>query len=470
MRFRDMTARLRAAIVGWVGPVAVLLAIAAAASLITTTLLLRGSPGWGYDFEAYLLAALRLGRGDSLYLPYTLAGAFRAGPFGLYLYAPPLGALLLPVTHLSVPAATDLWFAARAVLFVGACAAMPVSRRIRLLTFAAAAASEPVMTDLNLGNVSLIVMFLCVVSWRWLDRPAGSIAVAIGMSVRPTLGLFLIWWLLRRRLAPVAWALAAGAVLILVTLPIVGIGGYADYVDMLRNLGGLTGVANNVDLGSSALQLGLGQAAASVALFAGYAIAVVAVILSLRRDRGVGFMVTLGATLLLSPLMWDHYLVNLLLPAAFLAHRGRTWALLLPLLAWLPAPSMPILAVGATLLPFLARPIREASAPAARYPAWGETEASLRVDSPALPDEAAGEPVLSNRTTAPTATAALRSVPAGSSTTPAAPRTGMTSPVHGRSDSRTAITLLAPAPSGAVTNSASIGKRMKNMWMLVSAR
>ena len=41
-------------------------------------------------------------------------------------------------------------------------------------------------------------------------------------------------------------------------------------------------------------------------------------------------MVTIGATLLLAPLLWDHYLAALLLPAAFLAQRGRWWGLLLP--------------------------------------------------------------------------------------------------------------------------------------------
>jgi hypothetical protein len=76
---------------------------------------------------------------------------------------------------------------------------------------------------------------------------------------------------------------------------------------------------------------------------------------SLRRDREVGFMVTLTGSLLLSPLLWDHYLALLVLPAAFLAGRGRPWALALPLLAWLPPVTYPAVVLVATLLPFLAR-------------------------------------------------------------------------------------------------------------------
>ena len=64
---------------------------------------------------------------------------------------------------------------------------------------------------------------------------------------------------------------------------------------------------------------------------------------------------TVTASLLLSPLLWDHYLAMLAIPAAFLAERGRPIALALPLLAWLPGESLPFLVILATLLPFWAR-------------------------------------------------------------------------------------------------------------------
>ena len=67
-------------------------------------------------------------------------------------------------------------------------------------------------------------------------------------------------------------------------------------------------------------------------------------------------MVSLGASLLLSPLLWDHYLAMLILPAAFLAQRGRPWALALPMLSWLPPEALPFIVILGTLLPFLARP------------------------------------------------------------------------------------------------------------------
>ena len=158
-----------------------------------------------------------------------------------------------------------------------------------------------------------------------------------------------------------AWTLGAGLILIALTVPLVGINGYLDYLTVLRNLEGVSGVEFNYDLSSTVLAGGGSDTLATLALLAGYAIAVAALLASLRRDREVGFMVTATASLLLSPLLWDHYLAALILPAAFLAQRGRSWAILLPLAAWLPPETYPFSVIVATLLPFVAR---DASAPA----------------------------------------------------------------------------------------------------------
>jgi hypothetical protein len=345
----------------WAGPVVLSLAIFGAVFLALASTTFRAGPdptGWGYDLKAYLLAAQRLSVGGSMYPPATLAGPFHPGPGDLYYYAPPLAVLLLPLTATSVAVAADAWLLFRLALLVAICGLMPVRPRVRLWTFALASFSSPVLMDLNLGNVSIVVAFLSVAGWRWLDRPIGSAALAAAMSLRPTFGIFLVWWLIRRRWRPLTAALVSGIVLILITLPFAGFAAYSDYLIVLRNLGPATGVAgltNNADLASTLLSLGAPQAVATAALFAGFGVAIIATLLSLRRDAEVNFMVTLGSTLLLSPVLWPHYLVGLLLPAAFLAQRGRSWALCLPLLAWLPTQFLPLLAIAATLLPLLAR-------------------------------------------------------------------------------------------------------------------
>lgn len=353
---------------------AIVIAVLALALFVVYLMRFVSSPAWAFDLEAYLDAGRRLARGDlarggSIYDPETLLGPFRPGPYKLFLYSPPFAVTMLPFTAVSIDSAAVAWYVGRLVLFAVACAVMPVRPSIRCLTFAVATVTSPVIGDMNLGNVSVLVTSLLAITWRWLDRVPGCVALALAMTVRPVLGLVLIWSLLRRRWWPVLWTLVAGLAIVLVSLPFVGLSSYQDYLTVLRNVYDVTGQDNNMDVGSAVLRVGGGPLLASVALYAGFAVGIGAMLLSLRYDRQTGFMVTIGATLLLSPLLWDHYLATLLLTGAFLAHRGRWWGLALPLLAWVSGPMTPLLALGATLLPLLVR--RPADDPAARRPEPG---------------------------------------------------------------------------------------------------
>ena len=87
---------------------------------------------------------------------------------------------------------------------------------------------------------------------------------------------------------------------------------------------------------------------------------------------------SLSASLLLTPLLWGHYLVLLVIPAAFLAQRGRTWALALPLLGWLPEVAFSVAAFVGLLAPFLADPPEAARS---RDP---ESRARASVPAPAV--------------------------------------------------------------------------------------
>ncbi len=342
----------------WALLAGVALAAIGALWLIVGFVSFPGGEGWGYDYQAYADAAVRLGEDGSVYQAETLDGPYRPGPYGLYMYAPPLGIAIAPLADLEMGLAAGLWYLLHVAVLLAACALMPIRLSVRLATFGVAALSLAVTRDLILGNVSVMLLLPLVAAWRWLDQPIGSVAQALAMSVRPMLGVLIIWQLLRRQWRAVAWTIATGLVLIALTLPFVGLDGYRDYFTVLRNLSGVSGVEFNHDLSSTLLTLGADGSVAGVALLAGYGAAIAAILLSLRRDAEVGFMVTITASLLLSPLLWDHYLVMLVLPAAFLAGRGRPWALALPLLSWLPGEALPFVVVAATWLPFLARPAR----------------------------------------------------------------------------------------------------------------
>ena len=125
--------------------------------------------------------------------------------------------------------------------------------------FAVVAFSFPVLKDAVLGNVSILLMLPLAIAWRWLDRPVGSIALAVGMALRPSLGVFLGWQLLRRRWHALAWTIGAGLVLIALTLPFVGIDGYRDFVAVLANLQVPGPGSENRDLGTVLADLGGGR-------------------------------------------------------------------------------------------------------------------------------------------------------------------------------------------------------------------
>jgi hypothetical protein len=311
------------------------------------------SEGFGYDFRAYDDAARRIASGAPLYLPGTI-DAYGAGRYeGLYLYPPPLAVALLPLTVLGQQAATVAWVLVRAGLLVAGCLALPVAWRARAVVLGVAGLSFPVLFDLNIGNVSIAVFVLCAVAWRWVDTPIAAIAHAALIAIRFPFGIFAVTWLVQRRWRMLGLTIAAGLALIVISLPFVGIGAYQDYVAILLGLPDISVGEHNQSLKSLALLLGLPASIAGLALPLGYLLGVAAVaVAAQRRERGTAFVVTVLATLLVSPFIHPHYLVLLLLPTALLIDRGHWWAAALPLLGWLPDDVLPLvgpLSIGLVL-------------------------------------------------------------------------------------------------------------------------
>jgi hypothetical protein len=320
-------------------------AVLGAMLLVVALGIFIGSAGFGYDFAAYDGAARRILAGNALYLPNT-AQLYAAGAYeGLYLYPPPMAIALAPLAMLSSGAATMAWLVVRLVLLGLGCAVLPVGRTTRLLTFAVACVTFPVLFDLNLGNVSVVVFALSAVAWRSMESPVAALAHAALIAIRFPFGLFFIEWLVERRFRRIAWTIGAGVLLIALSLPIVGVGTYLDYVTILRALPDISTGPHNLSLKSTALALGAPGSWAALLVPLGSLAGLAAVLYAARRrDRDVAFVVTATATLLVAPFIHPHYLVLLLLPAALLVERGRAWALALPLLGWLPDPALPLIA------------------------------------------------------------------------------------------------------------------------------
>jgi glycosyl transferase family 87 len=310
---------------------------------------------FGYDFSAYYDAADRLITTGTPYQPdQTLSGPFLAGPKGLYLYSPLPAIVVLPLTALHFHDAATIYVALQLIALLAICLLMPVSWTVRLAILAVACLAPPVDQDLNLGNISLLMTLAGVVAWRFMDKPIAAVAITVSAALRPTMALVGAWWALRGRWRLIGWMALTALVLVVLSLPFVGIQGWLDYVTVLRNATHFEEVYRNWALNAIAYNGGLPDPWPTLALVASFAIAIGALVFSLRRDRELSYVVTFTATLIASPLLWDHYMTHMLVPAAFMASRGRWYAIVLPLLCILPQQWLPVIAIVGVLVPFLA--------------------------------------------------------------------------------------------------------------------
>jgi alpha-1,2-mannosyltransferase len=287
---------------------------------------------FAFDFLAYHGAAARVLAGERLYDPSVQV----TGGFGLFYYPPPFVLAILPFALLSASAASWAWLAMSVAMLVGAIWLMPVRSTVRWATLLLAGLSWPVAYALKLGQVGPLLLFLFAIGWRWLDRPvAVGVSGAVGAIVKLQPGLILVWALVTRRWAAVA--IGAAVLLgsaIIATLVAGGPSIWPDFITLIRNLSDPVTTPHNFTPGAIAFQAGAPVALAAV-LQLGSTIAVVALVAfaALRLPADASYLATVVASQLLSPVLWDHYALLLLLPTAWLLDRGCWWAVAIPLLS-----------------------------------------------------------------------------------------------------------------------------------------
>ena len=285
----------------------------------------------GYDFLAYHAAAERVLAG----LPAYDTSFEAAGGFGLFYYPPTFIPLVLPFGLVAATAATWAWVGLLLVAFLAGVALLPVRTRIRWLVVLLAAQSWPFLYAIKLGQVGPLLFLLFAMGWRWLDtRPAIlGVSAALGAAIKLQPGLILVWALLTRRWLAVA---AGAAVLLVLALLATLLGGVQVWTDFLLLVGRVSDpitTPHNVTPGAIAYQLGTTSEVASLVQWASMAAAIILVVVtSLRMASVPSYLVAVIASQLLSPILWDHYALLLLLPVAWMVDRGHWWAVL-PVLA-----------------------------------------------------------------------------------------------------------------------------------------
>lgn len=170
------------------------------------------------------------------------------GRFGIDVYEYPPPFLLLPVALRQVlpgfPAFRLLWFVlggvvtALATVRVARALAPPAARRALLLA-PLIWISPPTLSALQKGNVQLLILALAMLAMLLFERrrfAAGGALLAFATASKLFPALLLVYLIVRRQYRAVAWTVAMGALLVGLSLAVVGARQYVAFADHLPGL------------------------------------------------------------------------------------------------------------------------------------------------------------------------------------------------------------------------------------------
>jgi alpha-1,2-mannosyltransferase len=281
---------------------------------------------YGWDYRALWDAGNAVLAGTS---PYGLLDEAAIASAQAYVYPPSAAVALSPLTLLSLSTATHVFTGLLAVSFAGAIWIVGV-RDWRC--YALAGLSYPVLSAILLGTLTPLLALAIAIAWRYRER-APVVGVALGLAIAIKLFLWpaLLWLLVMHRARAASWAAGSAAVALLVSWAAVSFHGLAGYSDRLTLLADVWAETSYSPVALVAA-LGAPQALALVLPLTAVGAAGLAAARHRLSDEAA-FLTGLAAALLLTPIVWLHYLA--LLPVAVALRQPRLGpAWLLPLLYW----------------------------------------------------------------------------------------------------------------------------------------
>ena len=301
-----------------------LVVVVAAASISSST-----AGTLGFDFLSYDLAVRRFFDGGVLYdqsFDYT-------GAFGLFYYPPPFVLFAAPLALLDPALAAWIWTGALVAAFAVGIALMPVDRPTRWLILLLGGISWPLVYAIKLGQVGPILLVTFAMGWRWMDRPVRfGAATAVGTAIKLQPALLFVWAVVTGRRRAVAAGIAVLAVLAIAATIVAGPNSWVDQATLLARVSRPIDTPHNMTPGRLAFEAGLGQGVAWAIQIANWVlVAAILIVATLRCTPVSSYLAVVIATQLVSPILWDHYALVLLLPVAWLVSRGQRWTVIIPL-------------------------------------------------------------------------------------------------------------------------------------------
>lgn len=262
--------------------------------------------------------------------PYMRAEDFVGPPQAPYAYPPVLALVVVPLSALPEQVAQTfvpgvLW----SLLLIAALAGALLVLGVRDWRCYPVALLAPYTVEtIQYGAVGPLLVLLVAVVWRYRDRP-GIAAAGTGAAV--VLKLFLwplfAWLAMTGRVRAAAGGAALAVALALGSWAVIAFRGLVDYPRLLQRLDEVE-AENSYSLFAVLRMLDIPQFPARALVVAG-GVALLLAAWSAARDRGVpererdrrSLTLVLAAALVLTPILWLHYLVLLFVPIAL--HRPR---------------------------------------------------------------------------------------------------------------------------------------------------
>jgi alpha-1,2-mannosyltransferase len=299
--------------------------------LATLVLLAVQSPRhYFWDFRVFREAGKDVLAGRS---PYPPADPALLAHQSSFIYPPESALAFVPLAVLPYDLAAVIFFCSL-VLALGLTLYVLNVRDWRC--YGAAFLMAPVLSGLGNGAISCVLALGVALAWRFRDSwPKAAVAVAAVIGMKVFLWPLAFWLVATRRFAAAAAAAVGGIGVTLGSWALLGFVGLGDYPHLLRILAdveqaeGYSPIALGLSLG-----LPVGTARGLAFLLGGLVLAG-AFVLARRRDGDrLSLTASIGASLLLSPIVWLHYFVLLLVPLALARPRLTAAWVILPLPFW----------------------------------------------------------------------------------------------------------------------------------------
>jgi alpha-1,2-mannosyltransferase len=286
--------------------------------------------GGFFDLHVFWRAGRDVLAGHS---PYPSAHEIALGRENSFVYPAPMALLFAPLGLVSFQLAAALF---TSILFAAIAGSLWLLDVRDWRCYGAALLPMTTMTAISTGTVGPLLLLGSAALWRFRDRRPVAAALACAVVVAKLLMWpLLIWLAATRRSRTAVTALVAGVLVSVTAWVALAFAGFTTYPSTLSTLSRVEG-GRSYSLYALFLSAGASPTSARLALLVIAAALVTGIIVLARRPEGDerSFCLALAAALLLSPIVWAHYLILLIIPIALARPRlSPLW--LAPLAFWL---------------------------------------------------------------------------------------------------------------------------------------